>query len=129
MVSSWFSCLVMSTTEAHFDERNLRYNCTTKVANVYDAFMYAFVDGISSVFVGLAWFGRASYNRCWAHWDPDCDRACAVCGFVGGLHGLFRPSVSTASRALRKDYGHTAGHCRDEQNRVVVDADETDSGM
>lgn len=43
-------------TEAHFDERNLRYNRTTKVANVYDAFMYAFVDGISSVFVGLVLF-------------------------------------------------------------------------
>ena len=43
-------------TEAHFDERNLQYNRTTKVANVYDAFLYAFVDGISSVFVGLVLF-------------------------------------------------------------------------
>ena len=45
-------------TEANFDQRNRRFRDASVTSNVYDAFMYALVDGVGSIFIAvMLWFG------------------------------------------------------------------------
>lgn len=45
-------------TEANFDKRNRRFRDASVTSNVYDAFMYALVDGVGSIFIAvMLWFG------------------------------------------------------------------------
>jgi len=103
-------------TEANFELRNRRFRDASITSNVYDAFMYALVDGIGSIFIAvMLWFGSGVL----ADWGLPVSTGEAVSAgllmaFIDYLNRLFTPLrelsgkiaiIQRAIAALTKIFG------------------------
>ena len=103
-----------------FDRRNTRFRVATQSSNVYESLMYSFVDGASSVLVGLMiWYGAGGLRDLLAsvgiHTALGAGlSAGVVVAMVDLLDRLFRPLrelsskiavIQRATAALQKIFG------------------------
>ena len=80
------------TAQRQFDVLNGRFRRATKRSNVYDAFMYAFVDGAAALAVAaMLWFGSGTAARAFNLPLHGVVSAGLLVAFIGYLDRLFRP--------------------------------------
>ncbi len=81
-----------AVAERQFDRRNRRYRDVTTRSNVYDAFMYALVDGAASVFTAaLLLYGSGLLGRLGVPLLSGVVSAGLLVAFIEYLDRLFRP--------------------------------------
>jgi ATP-binding cassette subfamily B multidrug efflux pump len=105
-----------AAVEARFETRNRKFRDLTSTSNIYDALMYAFVDGASSIFVaamlvyGSGWIGE---QLGWTLSGQKVASAGLLVAFIDYLNRLFRPLrdlsgkiaiIQRATAALQKIY-------------------------
>lgn len=93
-------------TEENFDIRNKAFRDASVKSNFYDALMFALVDGLSAVFIGLLlWFGSGALQK-WGFPASDVRTAGLMVAFIDYLNRLLTPirdissKISVIQRAL-----------------------------
>jgi ATP-binding cassette subfamily B multidrug efflux pump len=97
-------------SEELFDERNNRFRRITTRTNVYDAFMYALVDGAASIAVAMMlWYGSGLASRMGFPVAPvEPLSAGLLVAFIEYLDRLFRPLRELSSRVAMLQRGAAA---------------------
>jgi ATP-binding cassette subfamily B protein len=97
-------------SEELFDERNNRFRRITTRTNVYDAFMYALVDGAASIGVAMMlWYGSGLASRMGFPVAPvEPLSAGLLVAFIEYLDRLFRPLRELSSRVAMLQRGAAA---------------------
>ena len=97
-------------SEELFDERNDRFRRITTRTNVYDAFMYALVDGAASIGVAMMlWYGSGLASRMGFPVAPvEPLSAGLLVAFIEYLDRLFRPLRELSSRVAMLQRGAAA---------------------
>ncbi|MBD3853485.1 MAG: ABC transporter ATP-binding protein, partial [Acidobacteria bacterium] len=87
-------------SEGLFDKRNDRFRRITTRTNIYDAFMYALVDGAASICVAvMLWYGSGLASRMGFPVAPiEPVSAGLLVAFIEYLDRLFRPLRELSSR-------------------------------
>lgn len=98
---------VEERTEGKFDLRNNSFRDASIRSNFYDALMFASVDGLSSVLVGLLlWFGSGALSEMGLIEGADLRSAGLMVAFIDYLNRLLTPirdissKISVVQRAL-----------------------------
>lgn len=103
-------------TAANFEARNRRFRDASVTSNVYDAFMYALVDGVGSIFIAvMLWFGSGVLADMGLPVSTgDAVSAGLLMAFIDYLNRLFTPLrelsgkiaiIQRAIAALTKIFG------------------------
>jgi len=97
-------------SEELFDKRNDRFRRITTRSNVYDAFMYALVDGAASIAVAMMlWYGSGLASRMGFPVAPiEPLSAGLLVAFIEYLDRLFRPLRELSSRVAMLQRGAAA---------------------
>ena len=97
-------------SEELFDKRNDRFRRLTTRTNVYDAFMYAMVDGAASICVAvMLWYGSGLASRMGFPVAPiEPVSAGLLVAFIEYLDRLFRPLRELSSRVAMLQRGAAA---------------------
>jgi len=97
-------------SEKLFDERNDHFRRITTRTNVYDAFMYALVDGAASIGVAMMlWYGSGLASRMGFPMAPvEPVTAGLLVAFIEYLDRLFRPLRELSSRVAMLQRGAAA---------------------
>lgn len=98
---------VEERTEGKFDIRNKSFRDASIKSNLYDALMFAIVDGLSAVFIGLLlWFGSGALAELGWIEGADVRTAGLMVAFIDYLNRLLTPirdissKISVIQRAL-----------------------------
>ena len=78
-------------TEARFNTRNTRYRDATQTANVYDATMYAMVDGAERIFTAALLLWGSGIAAGWLGLSMEPASVGLLVAFMDYLTRLFRP--------------------------------------
>ncbi len=97
-------------SEELFDKRNDRFRRITTRTNVYDAFMYALVDGAASIGVAMMlWYGSGLASRMGFPVVPvEAVSAGLLVAFIEYLDRFFRPLRELSSRVAMLQRGAAA---------------------
>ncbi len=78
-------------TEARFDVRNRRFRDATQTANIYDAAMFALVDGAERIFTAALLLWGTGMVAPWLGLTPEPASVGLLVAFMDYLARLFRP--------------------------------------
>ena len=93
-------------SEAQFDVRNLKYRNAAMESNIYDSLMFALVDGLSSLFAALLWYGSGQMGLWLGMEGIEVQSAGLMVAFIDYLNRLLTPvrdisqKMSVIQRAL-----------------------------
>lgn len=97
-----------SDAEAGFDHLNRRFRKATTTSNVYDAAMYAMVDGASAISVALMlWYGSGILVR-WGLVAENTISAGLLVAFLQYLNRLFKPLRELSAKIAMIQRGSAA---------------------
>lgn len=96
--------------ERMFDQHNGRFRRATTVSNVYDSFMYALVDGVAAICVGvMLWYGSGLAARMGVPLiRSEPITVGLLVAFIEYLDRLFRPLRELSSRVAELQRGAAA---------------------